>query len=246
VKAVHLGVPLLAALVAGACGQKSAPERNIVAAAPVHNASAEAPVVVEEFQSQGCSSCPPANANVNALADRPEVLALSFAVTYWDALGWKDTFDSPAFTQRQWDYAHHAGRTNVATPQVIVNGGATANGGDLGELQRLAAQAGSPKGGPAIGAKNGAVSLAAGKIPQPATVWLVRYDPRVRWVSISAGENNGRKLPHRDVVRELVSLGEWTGAAVSVPLPPAKEAGLTSAVLVQAGKGGPIIAARRI
>jgi hypothetical protein len=88
--------------------------------------------------------------------------------------------------------------------------------------------------------------LSAGKTPQPATVWLVRYDPKVRWVSIRAGENNGRKLPHRDVVRELVALGDWTGAAISFALPAAKEPGLTSAVLVQAGKGGPIVAARRI
>ena len=64
------------------------------------------PAVVELYQSQGCSSCPPADAVLNALADRPDVLALSFAVTYWDQLGWKDTFADPAFTQRQWDYAH--------------------------------------------------------------------------------------------------------------------------------------------
>ena len=145
-------MPLAAALAVGGCGQGSAPGGRKIAA-PVLNASAAAPVVIEEFQSQGCSSCPPANANVNALAERPEVLALSFAVTYWDALGWKDTFASPAFTQRQWDYAHHAGRANVATPQVIVNGGPTINGGDLGELERVAGKAGSPKGGPAIEAK---------------------------------------------------------------------------------------------
>jgi hypothetical protein len=245
VKRARPGVPLLAALLAGGCGQGSATDGKIVAA-PVLHASAAAPVVIEEFQSQGCSSCPPANANVNALAARPEVLALSYAVTYWDALGWKDTFDSPAFTQRQWDYAHHAGRTNVATPQVIVNGGATANGGNLGELEQLAEKAGSPKGGPAIAANNGAVTLASGTTAQPATVWLVRYDPRVRWVAIGAGENSGRKLPHRDVVRELVALGQWTGPAASFQVPAAKEVGLTSAVLVQAGKGGPIIAARRI
>lgn len=174
------------------------------------------------------------------------MLALSFAVTYWDALGWKDTFASPAFTQRQWDYAHHAGRTNVATPQVIVNGGPAVNGGDRAELQALAAKEGSPRGGPAIEAKDGTLALAGGKAAQPATVWLVRYDPQVRWVAIRAGENNGRKLPHRDVVRELVALGDWSGPAASFQLPAAKEPGLTSAVLVQSGKGGPIIAARRI
>jgi hypothetical protein len=244
VKPVRFCLPLLTAMAAG-CGQSSAPEAKAIAA-PVLHASAAAPVVIEEFQSQGCSSCPPATANVNALAERPEVLALSFAVTYWDALGWKDTFASPAFTQRQWDYAHHAGRTNVATPQVIVNGGPAVNGGDLRELEQLAEKEGSPKGGPAIEAKNGTVALASGKTVQPATVWLVRYDPQVRWVSIRAGENNGRKLPHRDVVRELVALGQWNGAAASFPVPGTKEAGLASAVLVQAGKGGPIIAARKI
>jgi hypothetical protein len=245
VKAARFGMPLLTALAAAGCGQIDAPDAKTIAA-PVLHASAAAPVVIEEFQSQGCSSCPPATANVNALAERPEVLTLSFAVTYWDGLGWKDTFASPAFTQRQWDYAHHAGRTNVATPQVIVNGGPTVNGGDLGELEQLAAKEGSPKGGPAIEAKDGAVALASGTTPQPAMVWLVRYDPRVRWVAISAGENSGRKLPHRDIVRELVALGEWNGAAASFQLPAAREAGLASAVLVQAGKGGPIIAARKI
>ena len=72
--------------------------------------------VVELFQSQGCSSCPPANANVMALADRPDLLTLSFGVTYWDQLGWKDTFASPRYTERQWDYAHAFHRTQVFTP----------------------------------------------------------------------------------------------------------------------------------
>jgi hypothetical protein len=237
----------MAALAIGGCGgDRADPSPDAAPAAPVIHASAEAPVVVEEFQSQGCSSCPPANANVNALAGRPEVLALSYAVTYWDGLGWKDTFASPAFTQRQWDYARYAGRPNVATPQVIVNGGAKINGGDAQELDRVVAQEGSPKGGPLVNAKGGAVTVAAGTAAQPATVWLLRYDPNLLWVSIRAGENEGRKLPHRNVVRELVALGEWTGAAASFKLPAAKEAGLSSAVLVQAGKGGPIISARRI
>src|SRR5207248_8043410 len=145
--------PLLIALAVGGCGQADAGFEKRKPAAPVIRASAEAPVVVEEFQSQGCSSCPPANANLNALAGRPEVLALSYAVTYWDELGWKDTFASPAFTQRQWDYAHYAGRTNVATPQVIVDGCIKINGGDRAELEQVAAREGSPSGGPAIAAK---------------------------------------------------------------------------------------------
>src|SRR5262245_61810020 len=62
------------------------------------------PVVVELFTSQGCSSCPPANANLTTISDRPGVLALSFGVTYWDYLGWKDSFATPEYTQRQYNY----------------------------------------------------------------------------------------------------------------------------------------------
>jgi hypothetical protein len=86
-------------------------------------AFAQTPVqVVELYTSQGCSSCPPANAAVAQLSARPEILALSFGVTYWDDLGWKDTFAQKTFTDRQWDYARGLRHTNVATPQVVVNG----------------------------------------------------------------------------------------------------------------------------
>ena len=80
------------------------------------------PTVVELYQSQGCSSCPPAIANINALASDPQLLVLDFAVTYWDRLGWKDTFARPEYTQRQWDYAHGLKHHNVYTPQVVVAG----------------------------------------------------------------------------------------------------------------------------
>ena len=78
--------------------------------------------VVELFQSEGCSSCPPAEAILDQIADRPDVLALSFAVTYWDYLGWKDKYGSAAFTQRQHDYARASGRDSVYTPQMVFNG----------------------------------------------------------------------------------------------------------------------------
>jgi hypothetical protein len=247
IQSFPVGATLLLAGALAGCGQAGAgAQGRTTNAAPAIRASAEAPVVVEEFQSQGCSSCPPANANLNALSQRPEVLALSYAVTYWDGLGWKDTFASPAFTQRQWDYAHYAGRANVATPEVIVNGGSKINGGDRGELEQLVASQGAPEGGPRVEAKGGAVTIAAGTAKLPATVWLVRYDPNLRWVAIRAGENEGRKLPHRNVVRELVALGEWKGPAAAFNLPAATEPGLAAAVLVQAGKGGPILSARRI
>ena len=74
--------------------------------------------VVELFQSQGCSSCPPTNANVLEIIDDPRLLILTYDVTYWDHLGWKDTFGKPEFDQRQWEYARTLQRRNVYTPQV--------------------------------------------------------------------------------------------------------------------------------
>lgn len=246
VRGLRAGAAVVACVLAG-CGKQSAAADVITGpAAPLIHASAAAPVVVEEFQSQGCSSCPPANENINALADRPEVLALSYAVTYWDGLGWKDTFASPAFTQRQWDYAHYAKRTIVATPQVIVNGGPKVVGNDRAELDRLLARQGAPNGGPAIAAAKGAVKVGGAKARATATVWLVRYDPRLRMVAVRAGENSGRQLPHRNVVRELVALGKWAGGERSFRLPAATEPGLVSAVLVQVANGGPILAARKL
>jgi hypothetical protein len=201
-------------------------------------------VVAELFQSQGCASCPPADADLNALADEPGVLALSFAVTYWDRLGWRDTFGSPAWTARQWDYARHAGRPQVATPQVIVNGGPAIAGSNRAELDATIAHEGPAHGGPALGVAAGHVTLGAGR-GAPATVWLVRYDPRTIAVPIRAGENGGRTLPHRNIVRRLTRLGEWSGAPASFALP-ADVPGLDGAVLVQRGAGGPITAARKL
>jgi hypothetical protein len=213
-------------------------------ASPASAATAH-PVVVELFQSQGCSSCPPADALLNAIADRPDVLALSFAVTYWDQLGWKDSFGSPRFTARQQDYAA-AGRGQVATPELIVNGAYAVVGSDRRAFDAAVARAGVPRGGPAIGSDGHTVRLGQAAAGMPATVWLVRYDPRTRNVAIRAGENSGRTLPHRDIVRELVKLGEWTGPQAAFALPPPREPGLASAVLVQRGQGGTIIAAGKL
>ncbi|MDV5825703.1 DUF1223 domain-containing protein [Sphingobium naphthae] len=242
---MHNILSLLSLLALAGCGQAPAgaaaqprPVKPLVVGTPA------APVVVELFQSQGCSSCPPANANVNAIADAPGVLALSFAVTYWDRLGWKDTFGSPAWTARQWDYARAAGRPQVATPQVIINGGPTIVGSNRAQLEATIQRAGPAHGGPAISARNGTLTFAAGK-GAPSTIWLVRYDPRTVEVPIRAGENGGRTLPHRNIVRELVKLGNWSGAVTELPLPSAPR-GLRSAVLVQQGTGGPITAARKL
>ena len=213
-------------------------------AAPAFAQAAPPLTVVELFQSQGCSSCPPANAAVNALiASRPDVLALSFAVTYWDRLGWKDRFATPEYTQRQWAYAKGLRHDNVYTPQVIVNGRADTTGTRDGQITKLIAGT-ARVAGPALNVAPGALTVAAAKVAAPADVWLVRYDPRTVEVAIKAGENEGRTLPHRNIVRQLTRLGAWTGKAQSYKVAPAP-AGLSTAFLVQAPNGGPILAAAR-
>ena len=214
-----------------------------LAAAPGLAAAADAahPTVVELFQSQGCSSCPPANANVLAIAGRPDILALSWQVTYWDQLGWKDTFGKPQFTDRQWQYAHAFHRGQVATPEVVVNGRADVVGANRGELDGLIRRADRGDGGPAVSIGAGRVTVAGQGAK--SLVLLVRYDPNVINVPIGRGENGGKTLPHRNVVREVAVLGDWSGGARAYALPPPGRAGLKSAVLVQAGPGGPIVAA---
>jgi len=206
------------------------------------DAATSGPVVVELFTSQGCSSCPPANATLAVLAERPDVLALSFGVTYWDDLGWKDTFASPQFTARQWDYAHGLHHNQVGTPQMVVQGRRDTVGQSVGEVEPLirAAQQ-QVAAGPAIAVTDHAVTVAAsGGLPN-ADVWLVRYDARVVQVPIRRGENGGRTLPHRNVVHQLVKLGSWSGHAETFSLPQANDPHLRTAVLIQAGVGGPIL-----
>jgi hypothetical protein len=203
------------------------------------------PVVLELFQSQGCSSCPPANANLNAIADRPDVLALSFGVTYWDQLGWKDTFAKPAFTDRQKAYARGLG-AQLGTPQMVVEGREDLIGVDAREVQQALRRA-RPAMDATVALSRDRVEIGAGQAPKAgADVWLVRYDPRVRQVAIQRGENNGKTLPHRDVVVELTRLGGWTGAPVGFAAKPPADPALRTAVLVQARNGGPILAAARL
>lgn len=208
-------------------------------------ATKRTPVVAELFTAQGCAACPPAQAAMNALADRRDVLTLSFSVTYWDALGWRDRFAQPAFTERQRRYAA-IGRRQLATPQVILNGRIAITGRDPAELDRAIRNAEPADRGPAIEERGATLLIGADpRTARAATVWLVDYDPRTRSVAPAAGENRGRSLPHRNVVRALRSLGRWRGSAVRLPLPPANPR-WRRAVIVQAADGGTIVAAARL
>jgi hypothetical protein len=184
-------------------------------AAGARAADAGQPNVVELFQSQGCSSCPPANANLNALSQRADVLALSFSVTYWDGLGWKDTFAKEQFTERQYQYAHAMHQANVYTPQVVINGAIASVGAEPGEIEALIGKDERPSASPLVAFSVGSVAIGAAPAPtQAADVWLVRYDSRTIEVPVLRGENAGKTLPHKNIVRELARLGGWSGQAV--------------------------------
>ena len=132
------------------------------------------------------------------------------------------------------------------TPQVVVNGRIDTVGTRRGEIEQVIAKADRGLGGPAVSAAGGRVTLNGAARTSPAEVWLVRYDPGIIQVPIRRGENGGKTLPHRNVVRELVKLGEWSGARRDYVLPRAGPANLKSAILVQQGRGGAIIAAARL
>jgi hypothetical protein len=230
---------LLAALALGSFGGIGGIAR---AETPLAN-----PTVVELFTSQGCSSCPPADANLGRISDRADVLALSFGVTYWDDLGWADTFAKQEFTTRQRDYAAAFNNRSVYTPQMVVNGTGELVGHDLDELEdEIDKLAGPAATRISLGADG--VTLAPGEIAGTADVagsadvWLVRYEPGPIEIPVARGENGGRTLAITHAVRELTHLGFWDGKAVSFTLP-AGDAALKRAILVQAANSGPILAA---
>lgn len=235
-----LALPLI--LTIGACSKQPEVISEAQVKQSASTATAEAPIVVELYQSQGCSSCPPANAAVNAVTNQPGIIALSFAVTYWDRLGWRDMFADKSYTQRQYDYAHALGNPNVYTPQIVINGKTALTGIKRGELATALGEAKPIAGGPSVDIMPDAIRIGAGT--GSANIWLVSYDPRIQNVAIRSGENGGRILPHKNIVRSLVKLGVWSGASIRVKRPMADQKGLKNVVLVQRQGAGPIIAAK--
>ncbi len=206
-----------------------------------------APVVVELFTSQGCSSCVAADKLLGQLADRPGVLALTFPVDYWDYLGWSDTFAKPEFSDRQKAYMQKLALRDLYTPQVIIDGRGQVAGSEPKKIDLMIRQAQRDKAAPPRlrFLHRGRVEVGRGRRPPGgADLWLVRYDPAVREVVVKRGENRGQTIPQRNVVRDLVRLGAWSGKARSYPLPAAAadEADLKTGVLLQAAKGGRILA----
>ena len=207
-------------------------------------ASARPPVIVELYTSQGCGSCVEANRLVDDLADREGLLPLTFSVDYLDYLGWRDTFARPEFSKRQRSYAERWDAPALIAPQVVIDGRGKARGTEAEAVDALIKEAQRAQRDPPeirfIGDR-----VAVGTGPRSATtadVWLIRYDPRGQDVAVRRGENQGRTLIYRNVVRELVRLGGWKGKAVSFAVPEPTAKGLVTLVVVQKPKGGEVVA----
>jgi hypothetical protein len=218
------------------------------------SAKGEFTTVVELFTSQGCSSCPPADALLGKLAKRDDMVALTLPVDYWDYLGWKDTLASPANTARQRAYAHARRDRAVYTPQVVINGIVHAAGNNPASVADASATARARLKDtwvPISVTSEGdtlqvhAAASNGGSRYRSGTLWLVLYS-EVEEVSIERGENAGRTIRYHNVVREMSPIGMWKGKAVSLNLPKSDVQGRGyggCAVLLQAGSAGPIIGA---
>jgi hypothetical protein len=203
------------------------------------------PAVVELFTSEGCSSCPPAEAYLGELAQRPNVLALAFHVDYWDDLGWRDRFGLPEGVHRQQAYAKTLRLGSVYTPQVIVDGRRDFLGSDRAAINRELID---NRGGVAVtlGVQEGDVRInVSGETGGARSdVVLIAYQRRAV-SAIGRGENSGRTLTEFNIVRSIESLGSWDGGTrqyrVSVKGLPGESTDV--AVLVQTAGQGPMIGA---
>jgi hypothetical protein len=185
---------------------------------PVMAFAAERPVVVELFTSQGCSSCPPANAYLNELSkSRADVLPLAFHVTYWDNLGWKDPFSLEAATSRQDRYGRRFGDGSY-TPEIVVDGAKGLVGSHRGDVGAAIAKAKQDNRTVAdvsvIKAGNG-ISIRVGSGAGSGKVLLIGFDHE-HVTAIGRGENSGRTLPESNVVRSIRSVGQWSGAPLKI------------------------------
>ena len=164
-----------------------------------------APVLVELFTSEGCSSCPPADKLLEQLD--PHVIVLSEHVDYWNHLGWKDRFSSHAFTQRQEDYARQLHVDGPYTPQMVVDGATEFNGSDGARAQQvLTAAAQRPKATVRIARTATGLQVDVTDAPRSASVYLAVADNSDA-SQVAAGENNGKQLRHVAVLRSLRKLG---------------------------------------
>jgi hypothetical protein len=191
-------------------------------AAALPAAASETPVVVELFTSEGCSSCPPADAYLGELAKKPGIVALAYHVDYWDYIGWKDPFALREATERQRRYTAALGSRFLYTPEMVIDGGRDATGSDRDAVDELigAREKDGKKLALTLTEKaedKYAVNIPASSQSGGATVWLAVFD-REHATSVARGENEGRTLKEFNIVRELRKIGRYDGNRLKIPV----------------------------
>ena len=213
----------------------------------------EGPWAVELFTSQGCNSCPPADAHLGRLSKRPDIVALAFHVDYWDYIGWRDPFASRETTERQRAYARTLKQRYVYTPEMVVEGIGHDTGRDRAPIEALLARAqaratrrATPDLSRSLG---GPLSIKLDAFPlggRVADVTLAIYDRR-HTTPVKSGENQGRMIENFNTVRHIELVDRWDGTARSWTIP-GDRIGPTQgmAVLVQETDHGPMIGCNKL
>ena len=206
------------------------------------------PVVVELYTSQGCSSCPPAEAFLTELSTRSSLIALEFHVDYWDYIGWKDPFGSPTYVERQRNYSASLGERYVYTPQMVIQGQTHEVGSKRHLVEKKIAEVrGSAEPGPRVVLKrvddSVRVSVSGRDGSGSYDIFFVTFDAKHE-TKILRGENRGETLVNTNVVRGFDRVGQWTGKPVELMVSLAGKKGDGGcAVIVQESDQGPIAAA---
>ena len=202
-------------------------------------AAAAHPVVVELFTSQGCSSCPPADALLGELARKPNIVALAYHVDYWDQLGWKDPFSIPEAAQRQRGYVKRLAKSGAFTPQAVVSGDTSLIGSNRAEMNE------------ALAADRDALAIHLSKVGanvsislpeawnEPMDVHVISYLDHAT-TKVAGGENAQRSLREVNIVRSFKRVGSWSGKPTKMTVPLAsipKDATSLAVLLQRPGQG---------
>lgn len=211
--------------------------------------------VIELFTSQGCPSCPPADALFREMAERDDVVALAYHIDYWDYLGWKDALASAENTSRQQAYAEVFGGS-VYTPQLVIDGSRHVVGSERDKVEAVVSRASLQSGlsvGVDISSTESSVLISIDRseaVTGAANVVLVYFQPE-KVVEIERGQNAGRQMDYRNIVTSYQTVGMWHGDAMRIEIPKAEmeKKGGRCAVLLQRvdaqGRPGQILGAAK-
>ncbi len=209
--------------------------------------------IVELFQSQGCESCPPAIPLIHsAVLQNPNVLLLTYNVTYWDGRsGWKDTHGISGWDARQKQYVTRWARKGVFTPQIVIDGIADGVGRQEGEVSQVLSKAIEARNNQdwsvGLEAGPGGLKIASERIETEVyDVLMITYTPGPETVKVEKGPNKRKKMVHANIVRDIAKIEEWAGGNKTVPLPELPRDGQERVAILQQSNGGPMVAALKL